>query len=254
MRAAARAVWHRFSEPLEGRVQHMYGDVYGYVTTAVGLLLPSAQSAVALPWLRPDGSRASAEQVRGAWHAVADADPEMRRLGGAHQRWQRLTDLRLSSEAIDRAVEAKLDQNDLALRTKFGPGWPEWPADAHLALHSWAWAVGPAARFPRLTAALRGGRFDEASREVDVKPNIGTIVERNRRNRTLLRNAWRVREDLLDPEVLIGWDRDLEDETPTLTEVPDPPSEHGRVLRMTGTREAVREALEGRDDEPDDVA
>lgn len=254
MRPAVRAAWHRFSEPLEGRVRHMYGDLFGYVTTAVGVLLPTVASAVALPWLRHNGSLATAEEIAESYALVRSAPPAWRDLGGGHAHWLSLTTLRLSEVAIDALVETKLDQTERHLKGRLAD-WDTWPADAQLALLSWAWGVGPAAVYPRMFAALARRDFLAASREVDMNPKVGTIVDRNRANVLCLRNAAKAEAHGFDPGVLF-WPKSVEDAIDTLTEIPSPPtvppSRLGEVLRMTATRKAVEDGLATRDDDNDD--
>lgn len=215
MHAVVVDKFHEFSEPLEGRVRHFYADIKGLITIGVGQLVDPVSAALALPMRRPDGTPAGRDEIAAEWARVKQHTcgacpkcprPEcISRLG-----WRAatgLTLLRLPDEDIDRLVERKLLDNERELR-RFLPGWDSWPADAQLALMSWAWAVGPHAHFPRMMAHLRNGSFNFAAEEIEISPRVGTIVERNRRNRALLLNADRIVRHGLVRDVLY-WPREL---------------------------------------------
>lgn len=231
MRPAVRANFVAFTEPLEGSCSYLYADVLGLVTTGIGNLVDPVMYALDLPWKRPDGSRASRDEIALAWHTVKD-DPHAARLG--HRYAARLTTLRLAPEDVSALVLGKLDANDAALRKRF-PEWEQWPADSQLATHSMAWACGPNFRFPRLEAALRARDFLLAAEECHMRTdgNPG-IVPRNTANRILYRNAALSR----DPELLY-WPRDLATD-PVDTDVPEdaptvPYLSGGTVTRMPDT-------------------
>ena len=212
MRSAVRANFVSFTAPLEGVVYWMYADVKNLITTGIGNLIDPVAAALDLPWKRPDGSRATRDEIALAWHTVKD-DPRAAPLG--HLYAARLTTLRLTPEDVSALVLGKLDANDTALRKRF-PEWEQFPADAQLATHSMAWACGPAFRFSKLEAALRARDFLLAAEECHMRTdgNPG-IVPRNTANRILYRNAALVR----DPEVLY-WPRDLATD-PVDTDVPE---------------------------------
>lgn len=206
MRPAVKAAWHEFSTPLEGRVHCMYLDSAepeGFVTTAVGILIDPMHTALHLPWKRSDGTLATTAEVVAVWQRVKN----MQLL--KHRALPQRSDptLRLTDEDIDALVERKLESNHLLLLRRF-PDLDSWPADAQLAIHSWAWAVGAASPYPRMSAHLRAGDFERAATECTINPQRGTIVDRNARNRVLLTNAARVVAHGLDPDVLY-WPREL---------------------------------------------
>jgi len=238
MKPSVLAGWYAFTGPLEGAgVPHMYLDnaqPRGLVTIGWGNLLPLSK-ALSLPFLRPDGSRASQAEIAAAWHAV-DARQDMKTGGGvAYGRLPGNT-LRLSEGAMFKVVEGQLAANDAILAARF-PDWHDWPADAQLALHSWAWGVGVHRAYPRMNALLLAGDFEGASHEVGMKsgaapcpqcdmpgrpgggplhsqlgcPRQGTIRHRNAHNRTLLQNAAVVVADGLDRDTLY-WPRTLKAE------------------------------------------
>lgn len=221
MRPSVRAAYHRFSEPLEGRVPFMYLDVKGLVTVAVGNLIDPMSMALHLPFDRPDGTRATQAEIVTDWLRVKGRQ-DLAKHGGMF--FRNVAQLRLSEANLDRIVERKLDSVDAQLAHLF-PAWSSWPADAQLALLSWAWAVGAAAKYPRMLAALRAGDFLAAAGECTINPQRGTIVKRNQHNRRLLKNAAAVVQGGLDPDLLY-WPRDLiEDNAETVPALPDDPDD-----------------------------
>lgn len=218
MRPAVKAAFHEFSEPLEGRVPFLYLDnaePTGLVTIGVGNLVDPLSAALFLPLVHPeDGRPATQAEKTAAWLKVKGRQ-DLKRHGGMI--FRHVTDLRLPQEAIDRLVDGKLASFEAEL-VKMYPAWHEWPADAQMFRLSHAWAVGVHAKYPKMHAALLAGDFDTAADECTINPQRGTINERNRRNRILLRNAARVERLHLSPEVL-QWPNDLfaleQDDTPT---------------------------------------
>ncbi len=239
MKPAVKANFHRLSDDLEGVTTWLYADALGLLTTGVGNLVNDLPSVLALPWKRPDGTHATRDEVVSAYAAVRAAADENKLRGGGW--FARLTTIRLDRADVDAMVERKLESNWLLLSRRF-PDADSWPADAQLFLCSWAWAVGPAAPYPRMSAALREGDFDTAALECTVTANgkeFGTLIERNRRNRVLLRNASRVRAFGLDPDV-VHWPTDLAAvvaPAETLPEGVDP------AESMQARREMLAEAL-----------
>jgi GH24 family phage-related lysozyme (muramidase) len=219
VRAAVRRAWLRFSEPFEGRVLWMYKDGLGRIATGVGNDLtigkapnfaPSPET-FSLPWMHPDGRPATRAEILEAWSTVR-AKANGLAGGGTHGG---LTHIRLTNAALEAIIERKLIGNETILRQRW-PGWDGWPADAQLALLSWAWGVGPTEAYPRMSAALARGDFAAAAKEVDLKSRmpdgtmkaIRTQPARNAANRLLLRNAAVVVADGLNLAQLY-WPREL---------------------------------------------
>ncbi len=238
MRPAVLAAFHSFSTPLEGRCPFLYLDSAdpGLVTVGVGNLVEPVGVAMALPFVRPDGSAATRTEIFTSWQVVKGRQ-DLRKHGGMVYGGLKGNELRLTSEAIDALVASKLDAVDRQLAAKFDD-WEHWPADAQLALLSWAWAVGAVAKYPNMVAALRMGDFVEASKECTINPQRGTIIERNARNRTLLRNAGYVMAAKLNPEALY-WPQELAaidqatvDTEPELPDLTDPDSDPEGETRL----------------------
>ncbi len=196
MRQAVHDAWRAFSVPLESLVHHMYLDILGLVTTGVGNLIDPVQAAIPLPWRRSDGSLAPKDEVVRQWTTLKENQDISRR----HYRFAKeLLDLRhghallLNDDDIDVLVTQKLEQNEVELRRHF-PAYDEWPADAQLAVHSMAWAMGPAfaKKFPTFTGIINRGDFvgcatqdqpgGRAACDINEVGNPG-VVPRNQLNR-----------------------------------------------------------------------
>ncbi|WNO71565.1 peptidoglycan-binding domain-containing protein [Streptomyces sp. AM8-1-1] len=215
MHQSVREAFMPFSKPLEGRLDFMYLDVKGLVSTGVGNLLdaddPSAFGSnpnplpdiFTLDWFDKDtgvlADRAEIEEeyrkVKFSGTSLATTDQK-----GA------VTRLRTSQQAIDALVTRKLDsfENSLRGRDMFA-GYDGWPADGQLGLLSMAWAMGPLFRFPKFQAAAASGDWLTMAQECRMTEagNPG-IIPRNVRNGLLF--------------TLAGW----------VTTLPD--GDHGRLV------------------------
>ncbi|MGV9820541.1 hypothetical protein [Nocardia xishanensis] len=227
MKAAVRRVWLAFNVPLEGRVPWMYLDSEGFVSTGVGNKLDDtarvraaptpaerAASLIAtrrLPWRRPDGSAATGVEINAAWDAVKS---RMDLVAGGNRAFADVTALRLTDEDIDRTVFARLDELETLLRGRMVrhrsgsvvmpfAAFDSWPADAQLAALSMCWAMGPRFSFPAFQDAAFARDWLRCAAACRVNPEIGTVIRRNDRDQELFRNAFRVEEENLDPEVLL---------------------------------------------------
>lgn len=245
MKQSVRVAFIPFNTPLEGKVFHLYADQAGLLTTGMGYLCNDLPTVAALPWKRPDGTLASRDEVVAMYAAVrSHADADRLKGGGWFARY---STLRLDEADVDALTFRKLDSNEMILRRRFDD-YDNWPADAQLAIHSWAWGVGPSAGYPQMSAALRRGDFAEAAKNVTMTYNgaeIGTLVIRNARNRLLLTNAQRVRAFGLDPERLY-WPTDvatLVEAAETLPELPVA-EDDGGASRRAATTDAVVQAAE----------
>lgn len=240
MKDSTRAYWLEFNRPLEGRVDYMYLDVKGLVSTGVGNLIDATRAPLTAPtdaeraqshaiaegldWHDSDGSSATAEVVDGAWDTVKARMDLASHGGGA---FRDLTTLRLTDDEIDRVVFAKLDEMESVLkgRTPFAD-YDNWPADAQLGLLSMAWGMGPAFDFPRFQGFVAAGDWDSAADECRFNPEVGTIVLRNDRDQQLFRNAAAVLAGGYDPEVLVFPATEPSGTRPTDPQ-PEPSSDQG---------------------------
>jgi GH24 family phage-related lysozyme (muramidase) len=221
MRTAVADRFVDFTGDLEGVVPWMYQDIKGLVTVAIGNLIDPIQYALPLPFKKHDGSYATRDEIAADWLRVK-RHPDLAKWG--HRPAEQIAQLRLDDDGIELVVSRKLAQNVDHLRRRFRE-WDEWPACAQLATLSMAWACGPAFQFPMLAAVLNAQDFAEAAKHCHINDagNPG-LVPRNRRNKTLYRNAARVRDFKLDPDYL-NWSTDLDvTERPTEPAIDNPAS------------------------------
>jgi len=197
-----------FSEPLEGKVRSLYADVKGLLTVGIGCLCDPVQSAIALPWVNPDGTPTSANDIATQWRAVkADAA----RLSKLHYSYAaKLTTMRLTDAGVIALAKQRLLANEIFLRKAF-PKWDTWPADAQLFACSMAWAVGAGwpvifgncrrllNNSPADFALCASGDSPPCAIKTDGNPGI---VPRNAQNRLLLSSAQLVQDRGLPIEVL----------------------------------------------------
>lgn len=173
-----------FSSPLEGVVSWMYLDVRGLVTVAIGNLIDPVSLADSVPFLRPDGTPATASEIRAEWTKVK-ANASLARLG--HQAARHVTTLRLSDDGVQQVVSRALATMEADLRRTY-PEWDEWPADAQMATLAMSWACGTGFRrsFRSLHAALLARDWASASQQCQISTagNAG-IVPRNKAMRQL---------------------------------------------------------------------
>ncbi|MFD6274768.1 peptidoglycan-binding protein [Streptomyces sp. NPDC060209] len=198
MHQSVRDQWISFNDPLEGRVDFMYLDQKGWVSTGIGNKIdqtaapnsaPSAAERSAslalageLLWLDAGGSQVTADLVAAEWDKVKGR-LDLASLG--HNAFKPpFTSLHVDDDEINRHVFAKLDQMELFLTgrpefTDFG----SWPANAQLATLSMCWALGPAFRFPKLQGHVSVRNWQGAADECHFTPDEGTIRIRNKLDR-----------------------------------------------------------------------
>jgi hypothetical protein len=189
-----RDYWFTFTEPLEGRVDFMYLDRRGWVSTGIGNKIDETAEEMSAPtadertrsltlanevtWsVGHDGPDASAEDVAAAWDTVK-ALLELAEVG--HLAFADKTNLRLSTDEINRLVISKLEQmeNHLVTRPQF-TSFDAWPANAQLATLSMCWALGPAFNFPSFQSHVEVQNWPGAAEECTFGPHEGTIIVRN---------------------------------------------------------------------------
>jgi hypothetical protein len=132
-----------FTQEFEGAgTNYLYTDSKGWVTTGIGNKVDDngdPSPALILPWRHGiTGPLASQDEIRAAWNAVKSAYPEIQSTAA-----KSLTDLRLDAQGMAAIVHTHLN-GDHNLLQGYYPGMAAWPADAQMALHSIAWAWGPA--------------------------------------------------------------------------------------------------------------
>src|SRR5690606_12048187 len=139
MHPSVRAAWHKANEPLEGRVPHMYVDVKGLVTTAVGVLIDPIGLALDLPW-QIDGRPATRREIERDWCALKARASYFGRVH--HVQAGRATRCRLAPGALDALVERRLATIERTMVGKYLSGFDAWPAGARLGALCTGWGVG----------------------------------------------------------------------------------------------------------------
>lgn len=188
---------------IEGRVNYMYLDIKGLVTTAEGILIDPIQTALSYPWTHKDGSPASRNDIIMEWRKIK-LHQELAQQG--HRAAKNLATLFLSEAAMNKMILDKFDSFAKILKNYF-PKIDEFPADAQLGIMSMAWAMGPgfAPKFPNFTKHCNELDFEEASFEclMNTKNNAG-LVPRNHANVKLFESASYVMEENLNLENIYG--------------------------------------------------
>lgn len=159
MRQVVRDNFERFNGPLEGILRYMYTDAEppssanpsGIVTTAMGFALFTAQDALQLDWVMPDGTPATSAQVIASWQAVHDGPAN----SSVHADKIAGNVVRLTDAGVTKATDMRIAQFEPTIREGF-PAYDDWNAYAQMATWSLSWAMGSAfwKTFPTLDAAL----------------------------------------------------------------------------------------------------
>jgi GH24 family phage-related lysozyme (muramidase) len=143
----------------EGCVPWMYRDTIGKVTVGVGLMLPDAKAAEALPFVI--GTRAATPQEIAAEYARVDAMP----MGRASAFYKTPTSLLLTQQTIDAKLTSVLTGFEADLRGQF-PHYDTLPDGVKMALLDMIYNLGPAGLFkgfPHLIAAVQTGAWTQAA-------------------------------------------------------------------------------------------
>jgi GH24 family phage-related lysozyme (muramidase) len=143
----------------EGCVPWMYRDTVGKVTVGIGLMLPDAKAAEALPFVV--GTRAATPEEIAAEYARVDAMP----MGRASTFYKTPTSLVLTQQTIDAKLTSVLAGFEADLRSQF-PHYDTLPDGIKMALLDMIYNLGPAGLFkgfPHLVAAIQTGAWQQAA-------------------------------------------------------------------------------------------
>jgi GH24 family phage-related lysozyme (muramidase) len=143
----------------EGCVPWMYRDTVGKVTVGVGLMLPDAKAAQALPFVV--GTRPATPEEIAAEYARVDAMP----MGRASAFYKTPTSLLLTQQTIDAKLTSVLTGFEADLRAQF-PHYDILPNGVKMALLDMIYNLGPAGLFkgfPHLVAAIQTGAWAQAA-------------------------------------------------------------------------------------------
>jgi GH24 family phage-related lysozyme (muramidase) len=143
----------------EGCVPWMYRDTVGKVTVGVGLMLPDAKAAEALPFVV--SARAATPEEIAAEYARVDAMA----VGRASTFYKTPTSLILTQQTIDAKLTSVLEGFEADLRGQFSH-YDALPEGVKVALLDMIYNLGPAGLFkgfPHLVAAIQTGAWAEAA-------------------------------------------------------------------------------------------
>jgi GH24 family phage-related lysozyme (muramidase) len=143
----------------EGCVPWMYRDTVGKVTVGVGLMLPDAKAAQALPFVI--GARAATPEEIAAEYARVDAMA----MGRASSFYKIPGSLELTQQTIDAKLGSVLAAFEADLKTEF-PHYDALPDGVKMALLDMIYNLGPAGLFkgfPHLVAAVQTGAWTQAA-------------------------------------------------------------------------------------------
>lgn len=199
--------------PFEGVADVMYTDKLGLVTTAIGYLIDSNSNktpmadmnaygpALLIPWVRKsDGQPATQAEIIQDWQTVKSAHTQTGSFDLPNDR--KITQLKISPLVIQDLTASRMATNEKELLKSF-PGFAKFPADAQLAIHVMAWAMGsafvPVDHFEKFAMAANAGNWEAA------KAASGYGGEEPKRKAALAQmfdNAAAVQAGHLDPGVL----------------------------------------------------
>jgi GH24 family phage-related lysozyme (muramidase) len=137
----------------------MYRDTVGKVTVGVGLMLPNAAAAQALPFVL--AQRPASPSEIAAEYARVDALT----LGRLPVFYKSPASLELSQQTIDQKLTSVLEGFESDLRTQL-PHYDTLPDSVKLALLDMIYNLGPAGLFkgfPHLIAAIQTGSWEQAA-------------------------------------------------------------------------------------------
>jgi GH24 family phage-related lysozyme (muramidase) len=137
----------------------MYRDTVGKVTVGVGLMLPDAKAAQALPFLV--GTRAATPEEIAAEYARVEAMA----MGRASAFYKTPTALVLTQQTIDAKLTSVLAGFEADLKAQF-PHYDGLPDGVKMALLDMIYNLGPAGLFkgfPHLVAAIQTGAWAQAA-------------------------------------------------------------------------------------------
>ena len=137
----------------------MYRDTVGKVTVGMGLMLPDAKAAEALPFLV--GTRAATPEEIAAEYARVDAMA----MGRSSTFYKTPTSLVLTQQTIDAKLRSVLAGFEADLRGQF-PHYDVLPDGVKMALLDMIYNLGPAGLFkgfPHMVAAIETGAWAQAA-------------------------------------------------------------------------------------------
>lgn len=193
----------------EGVADVMYTDVLGLVTTAIGYLIDSNSNtnamanmsgygpALVIPWVhKSDGQPATQAEIIQDWQTVKNAHTTSGSFDLPTDK--KITQLRIPQNVIQDLTASRMANNEREL-LKALPGFANAPADAQMATHGMAWAMGgafiPAYNFKTFADAFNRGDWAAAKAASGFK---GAAPQRKAGQDKMFDNAAKVAAKKLD--------------------------------------------------------
>ena len=197
----------------EGVADVMYTDVLGLVTTAIGYLIDSNSNtapmadmngyapALLIPWIhKSDGQLATQAEIIQDWQTVKSAHVQSGSFDLPNDK--KITQLKIPQLVIQDLTASRMAGNEKEL-LKSLPGFAGFPADAQMAIHGMAWAMGGAFisvyGFKAFADAANRGDWAAAKANSAFK---GAAPQRKAGQDKMFDNAAKVVANKLDPATL----------------------------------------------------
>jgi GH24 family phage-related lysozyme (muramidase) len=215
-RASVVSSFVPWSKPLEGYTDFPYTDAHGLVTIGMGNMIDAPAAGQTLGKTCgsgtqiPCGSPVPTARARSLPWTGGSLDEGWAKLKSSWPKVQSvacrgLTSLRLDQTSIEKLISDQLRENEQTIVSglrNFGQA----PADAQLAAHSMAWAMGPgfASSWTGFRDAFNRGDYAGAAAQSHMR-GVG-IDMRNLANKLLLLNASAARAAGIDPDKILWLD------------------------------------------------
>jgi GH24 family phage-related lysozyme (muramidase) len=191
----------------EGVESEMYTDILGLVTTAIGYLIDDKSGingygpALIIPWVhKSDGQPATQAEIIQDWQTVKNAHKASGSYDAPTDR--KITQLKISPLVIQDLTASRMADNEKEL-VKSLPHFADAPADAQMAVHGMAWAMGgafiPKDGFKTFADAFNRGDWAAAKAASNFR---GAAPQRKAGQDIMFDNAAIVAANKLDPDTL----------------------------------------------------
>jgi len=191
----------------EGVESEMYTDILGLVTTAIGYLIDDKSGingygpALVIPWIhKSDGQPATQAEIIQDWQTVKNAHKASGTYDAPNDR--KITQLKIPPLVIQDLTASRMADNEKEL-VKSLPHFADAPADAQMATHGMAWAMGgafiPKDGFHAFADAFNRGDWAAAKANSNFR---GAAPQRKAGQDKMFDNAAIVAANKLDPDTL----------------------------------------------------
>lgn len=159
----------------EGNVPHMYLDTEGQVTIGIGHMMPSAAAAQKVNFLRADGIKASAEEIKNEFDKVKQLGK-----GKLASDYEKFTKLYVTDVEVNRITDNHLTNFHKELKNLY-PGFDSFPKNVRFALFDMIYNLGE----PKLR-----GQFKNFKKAIDARDWAGAAAESSRKGIACTRNQY----------------------------------------------------------------